>query len=122
MTTDPAVDLAERFRPSPHQLTIAEAMLRGTGLAVVYVPIALPGKQEGLWDVGQPVQYPLGFFPAYNRGEGGRAARNAASQAAEQHLRATGQDGMTAYAVISRGGVSWAVWEDHQYVHLVATS
>lgn len=115
-TSDTAADMRERFRPTPEQIAVAVAMLatadpQATGYAVA-VPIALPGKQHGLWKLGQPVEAVPGFWLGHRDQETGphawHKATDAADRAAGGHL--AGSQGSSAWAVIWPDG-DWAVWE-----------
>lgn len=115
MTTTVGADLRERLRPSDTQVAVAVAMLQevpASEATHVVVPIALPGKQRGIWIEGQQVQPVNGFWLA-NRDnwEGPYAgARGHAEDAARLWLVDQKLSGVSAYACIDRDG-TWAVFE-----------
>lgn len=97
--TRPGRDMVARWVPSQTQYEAACAILAALpGTYAVIAPIALPGKSSSVWMTGQVVEYPPGVFIASDRDESYRAARDAASDAADRHLGA--RDGEVAYAVI----------------------
>jgi len=104
-------DMTERFRPTDEQIAAAvEALAGGDMLAAV--PLALPGKKDGWWTVGQPVEPVEGLWIGHNSFDAQpsyAAARNAASLAASAALGE--RDGTPAYACIHADG-TWAVFED----------
>lgn len=105
--TTPQADLQARWAPSQHQLDVAAAMLAAAPAAThVLVPIAQPGKVHGIWQVGQPVEHPGGFWLATNRNHAPhfpyREARDAAEYAASRHLG--DRDGTPGYVTIDRDG------------------
>jgi len=99
--TPAELDLEARWRPTTGQVTRALALLDTLPAReeYVYVPIALPGKDHGIWDVGQPVEHPDGVF----------LDRDGASHAAVQHLGI--RPGQPSYAVVWRDA-HWGVFED----------
>lgn len=110
---DHAADLAARMRPAVAQVDIATAMLAAApGADAVLVPLAMPGKDEGVWVAGQPVEHPPGFWLAATNDRVGpvsyRRARDDAEDAADRWL--AGRAGVAAYASISPDG-TWAVFE-----------
>src|SRR5947209_572155 len=110
----PAEDLKTWFAPSPQQLAVALAMIDAarsgwshardgsSGCYAVVVPLALPGKDSGIWISGQPVEYPAGYWLVRDRARHGTesypAARDAAEDAADRHLGA--RPGVAAYVVV----------------------
>lgn len=106
-TNSAAVDLAQRFVPSEYQRQVASAIMNAdTTIRSVYVPIALPGKPKGVWQVGQVVEYPNGFWPVRNDDEA-REARDDADHIAARFL--AGKPGASAYCDIRRDG-QWSVF------------
>lgn len=109
-----AADLAARWRPTDTQIHEAVAALAaGPAEATdAFVPLALPGKQRGWWEVGQLVEPVPGVWLADRTAWDGplsySAAREAADQAGADQL--AGRPGVSGYATIDRAGV-WHVWE-----------
>lgn len=103
--TSPDEDLAARFVQSAEQLARATRYLYSASRAAlavaddtVVLPIALPGKRPGIWEVGQEVLHPPGMWPCQHDTPGYAAACDAAGQAAAWHL--DGRPGMTAFVII----------------------
>lgn len=94
-------DLTDRLRPTAGQIDAALDRLAELDrhTEYVYVPIALPGKTRGLWELGQPVEHPDGVF--LDREEASRAAVVALGT----------RPGTPAYAAVWRDGGA-AVFED----------
>lgn len=109
-----AADLAARWRPTAEQVRDAVAMLAaGPAEAdTVAVPLALPGKTHGVWDIGQVVEPAPGFWLADHHASDGplgyHQATFAADQAAADQLG--DRPGQSGYATIDRDG-RWHVWE-----------
>jgi len=96
-------DMQDRLRPSETQLLIAQAIITASGVEAVMVPIALPGKQRGLWIAGQKVEHPNGFWPIDKLdSEGYSAAREVVDKVAGEFMGE--QVGVAAYCVIRQGG------------------
>lgn len=113
MTVFVGPDLHACVSPSLEQCRQAqELLLASPGAYAVCVPIALPGKEPGVWVVGQRVEYPSGLFLARTHGWLGEAsyasARSAAEGSADWHLG--DRPGVPAYAVIFPDG-HWRVVE-----------
>ena len=107
---DVARDMHDRWRPAPLTMRVAAAMLAAAPAAhAVIVPLALPGKHHGQWTVGQEVEHVPAYFLATDRGDSYRAARDAASRAADEHLGR--RNGQPCYAVIRRNGEA-SMFED----------
>lgn len=110
----PQHDLHANWKPNPEQIANAVAYLKHTasGADTVVVPLALPGKQRGWWEIGQQVEPAPGYFPASTNAEDGpleyHAATYAADKAAAEHLG--DRPGQSSYATISADGI-WHVWE-----------
>jgi hypothetical protein len=105
-------DMNATLRPSDEQLAVAKAMLTATDDrdAHVYVPLALPGKQRGIWVLGQPVEHVPGYWiSSAQRDEHGGLARDYASRAADAWLGA--RDGVPCYVSIDKDG-RFAPYED----------
>jgi hypothetical protein len=113
-------DMAARWRPSETAVKHAVAMLRSEARAdYAIVPMILPGKVHGWWEIGQEVQTVPGVVllavngyhdnewadevPSYSW------ARNESWEIAERHLG--DREGTTGYASIGPDG-TWAVFED----------
>jgi len=108
--SSPAQDLAARWVPTDDQIRTAVAMLDvNPGAYAVMVAIALPGKEHGWWTDGQPVEHVPGYWIATDRNDGYRAARDAASFAADVALGE--RAGQPSYAIIYRDGHA-AMFED----------
>lgn len=118
-------DLATRMQPSAAVREIAMAMCRRARdlpleeihwmvarEPAVYVGLALPGKDRGIWTLGQPVEQVPGFFLAVTP-EHHPAARTLAEEAAARRL--AGRKGTSAYARIDAEGYC-SVHEGSQYV------
>jgi hypothetical protein len=91
-------DMRERWKPTDAQMATAARMLRDDPtLRYVMVGLALPGKSEGWWTQGQPVEAVQGFWPT-RTDDDYRAARDAADEAAGRHL--AGRRGTSCYATI----------------------
>ncbi len=113
MTTfEPGDDMRLRFAPSDEQLAAATLLLHH-GYASVIVPIALPGKIEGVWQSDQRVEYPPGLFAVKAQDDATyRIARDEADHTAGNWLRHNRQTGTSAYCVIRDwDGITWAVFE-----------
>jgi hypothetical protein len=102
-------DRQDRWVPTPQQMRVAAAMLAAEPAAThVLVGLALPGKREGWWTLGQPVEPAPGYFLAADtRRKDGTVpdysqARDLADQAAGAQL--AGRAGTSSYAVIHRDG------------------
>lgn len=105
-------DMSERWRPTDQQITVARAMLAAEPAAdAVFVGIALPGKERGVWDYGQAVRPVPGFWLAARGEQTGplayALARDAADDAAGRRLT---RRGASSYATIDRDG-GFAVFE-----------
>lgn len=109
-----AADLAARWRPTDTQIEEATAALAaGPAEATdAIVPLALPGKERGWWEIGQAVEPGPGVWLADRKAWDGAlsysAAREAADQAAADQLG--DRPGQSGYATIARDGL-WHVWE-----------
>ncbi|MCX5066710.1 hypothetical protein OOJ91_12550 [Micromonospora lupini] len=109
-----AADLAARWRPTDEQIRVAVAMLAAApaGADTVAVPLVLPGKTRGVWDVGQEVEAGREFWLADRSTWEGplsySVARDAADRAAADQLG--DRPGQSGYATITRDG-RWHVWE-----------
>lgn len=100
-------DLNERWQPTAAQRAVAAAMLAAEPQAThVIVGLALPGKTDGWWQVGQAVEAAPGFWLADRSTREGllsySAAREAADAAAGAQL--AGRPGTSSYVSISRTG------------------
>lgn len=112
-------DMRDRWRPSPDAVRQAKALLDAESVAdLAAVPIYHPGKQEGLWEIGQEVCTVPGvvllgvnsFDPAVDSPVPSYSwARNAASGLAKAALG--DRPGTCGWATIRRDG-TWAVFED----------
>lgn len=111
--SDAEQDMRNRMQPDARTRQIAMAMCdaalkhpadpttrHGVG-PVVYVGLALPGKDYGFWELGQPVEQAPGFFLAEGS-EQARKARELADGAAREHL--AGRPGTTVYARVDANG------------------
>ncbi len=109
----PEIDMRERLVPSYAQRRTASAILReDTAVVSVIAPLAMPGKEMGVWEIGQQVEHPGGLWTVGNSDEH-RAARDGAEAAAEAHLGT--RPGTVGYAVLRRGD-QWSVFESAQHV------
>ena len=114
MMTDPLNaaqdDLNDRWRVPPAAQAIARAMIEAAYIqypdlmpegdeVAVLVGLALPGKDRGVWRLGQAVEQAPGFFLARDDEEYARA-RDLADRAAEGQL--AGRPGTTSYGVVGR--------------------
>jgi hypothetical protein len=118
-------DMRERYLPTPEAIKVARTMLLATPEAnVALVPMFCPGKQRGIWTMGQPVETVPGIVVLakdhdltrgeIDRGEyrtvaGYGQALTYVGVAATMH--ADGIEGVIAHAVIERSGHA-AVFED----------
>jgi hypothetical protein len=121
-TLTPDQDMAARWRPSETAVAYAVALLKAEPFAdYALVPMILPGKTHGWWEIGQEVQTvpgvvllavnnrssePLPYntpVPTYSW------ARHECWELARRYL--ADSKGTTAYAAISADG-TWAVFED----------
>lgn len=91
-------DLRERFRPSEASILDAQESLLAEGAEVAYAAIVLPGKDSGVWTMGQEVQSLPSCF----------ASRSDAIAAALYVLGS--RKGTVAFATIYEDG-EWAVFE-----------
>lgn len=109
-----AADLAARWRPTDQQIAVAVAMLAaGPAEAdTVAVPLALPGKTHGVWEVGQEVEPGSGFWLADHRASDGSLGYHQATYAADRAAadQLGDRPGQSGYATIGRDG-RWHVWE-----------
>lgn len=118
MGVTPEEDLRARWLPTRRSVGHARALLVAEPTAdVAVVPMFQPGKQYGIWTVGQPVSTVAGVvFVAVNGFEPAVGvpslswARNAACLLARERLRAGGRGGTVAYAVVRSDSV--VVFED----------
>lgn len=115
-----AVDLQERWVPSPEQTAAAAAVFATVPAAqrfdyCAFAPLALPGKSYSIWTTGQPVEPVPGLWLARREGRSGplayRTQRDAAATAARDWLTAHNQTGTVATVVFCADGW-WAVFED----------
>lgn len=103
------VDLRERWQADGPTRRIAMAMIDAAMIEhphvdpddiKVFVGLALPGKQYGVWTLGQPVEPAPGYFLAINHDQH-RAGRDLADRAAGEQL--AGRAGTTSWALLKRG-------------------
>lgn len=99
--TETERDLAARWLPNAAQIAAALALLATLPAReeYVYVAIALPDKDHGIWTLGQPVEHVAGVW----------LGRDEASHAAALHLGT--RPGQPSYAVVWRDGHA-AAFED----------
>lgn len=115
-----AADLAARWRPTDEQIREAVAALAAgpPSATDAFVPLALPGKEHGWWEIGQLVEPAPGVWLADRNAWDGplsySAAREAADQAAADQLG--DRPGQSGYATIARDG-RWHVWEGFAAAH-----
>lgn len=111
-------DRLTRLQPDPAAVRHARALLDAEPNAdVAYIPMCLPGKQQGIWTYGQTVQTVPGVVVLGARdgqADGmtppSRWARDMASRIAALHL--DGRPGVAAWAVLRRGSDHTPVFED----------
>lgn len=107
--TEADEDRHARLTPSARQFAIAATMIRETvsdfrdtfDTCRVVVPIALPGKSHGIWQIGQAVEHPPGFWldnDTADKVNESTSVRDLAERAADHHLG--DRDGTPAYAYI----------------------
>lgn len=120
--TPAELDMRTRLIPGETQLLIAYGMLtHHPSFRSVIVPIALPDKQIGVWEIGQKVEHPNGFWFVRDTGDEHRFARDAAEAAATVWLGT--RPGVAGWCVIRRsthvgiGGHTpiWTVYEGRQH-------
>jgi hypothetical protein len=98
-------DMAARWLPDQVAMDMAAAMLAAAPAAeLVVVPLVQPGKQAGVWTVGQAVYTVRGAYFLADDDDGYGQARRLAVAVAEAELAARGQAGTVAYAIIERDG------------------
>ncbi len=98
-TRNPGIeDMSLRYKPSSLQIAGGKALARAVHHSV-YVPLICPGKQRGVWIIGQVVEHGPGFFIE---------RENAITYA--QLLLGT-REGTVAYARIDADGY-WSVFEE----------
>ena len=111
----PELDLRARWRPTPEQVRAAVAeLLTKTDPTewVAAVALVQPGKQYGIWTVGQPVEPVPGVWAGINsftEAPSYAHARNDAADAARAALG--GRPGTVAHVSVRLDG-SFAVFED----------
>lgn len=107
-------DLRGRWRPSEEQIAAAVAALAAgpAEATTAVVPLALPGKLHGIWDLGQVVEPGEGCWLGDSKAWDGPLAYHGATDAADRAAveQLGDREGQSGYATIGRGG-SWAVWE-----------
>jgi hypothetical protein len=117
-TTSLGDDLRLRWLPTRQAVRHARALLAAEPAAdFAVVPLYQPGKQYGIWMLGQVVNTVQGaVFLAVNSSEPTAGvptlgwAREAACLVAREQLRIDGRGGTVAYAVVRADSV--AVFED----------
>lgn len=115
---DPGEDMRRRWLPTNRAVRHARILLAAEPAAdVAVIPMYQPGKQHGIWLTGQTViTVPGVVFIASNSFivagliPGASWARDAACDIARDRLRAQGQDGTVAYAMVRLSSV--VVFED----------
>lgn len=107
-------DLRDRWMPSEQQIADALAALAAgpAQTTTAVVPLALPGKVHGVWDLGQVVEPGEGCWLADSKAWDGPLAYHAATDAADRAAaeQLGDREGQSGYATVSRNGY-WAVWE-----------
>lgn len=103
-------DLESRLRPAPQAVEHALALLKAEPRAeLAYIPMYLPGKEHGWWQIGQEVVTVTGAvligvnsFEAAGGIPSGSWARDMASRIARVEMDTRKLTGQAAYAVVRR--------------------
>jgi hypothetical protein len=116
---DLELDRVTRWQPDPRAVAHARAILAAEGNdpdVLVAIPMYQPGKELGIWEMGQEVRTVMGaVFAGYNRSEdtGGLPffswARAKAAEVAEAELGEGA--GTVAFAVVRAGSDATPVFE-----------
>lgn len=111
-------DVRARWRPSEQQIALAVTELAANPHGEAWlaaVPLVMPGKEHGVWTLGQPVEHVEGVvFLGRNSFDAGASssyaeARNFAADAARKALG--DRPGTVGWATIYSDG-GWSVFED----------
>jgi hypothetical protein len=97
--TEAERDMHARLTPDPDVQARAVRALAGTTGKLAVIPMALPGKTRGFWTTGQPVHTLPAFWLTAEQTL--HTYTDAADLAARGWLNHAGEDGTTAYALVT---------------------
>jgi hypothetical protein len=124
MTNSIEVDMKTRLLPTDQAVDHANALLLAEPAAdVAVIPMYLPGKQRGIWTIGQEVHTVPGVLflatTGYHPAPGVPSlswARSTACDIAREVLRADPRGGTVAYVIVESDVDGVAVYEDSEGV------